>query len=181
MDLATGVERLAVGDYNNDTYVDVYAFRGGSNNYLFKNNGDGTFGEVAASAGVQVTSSNGTNGGASFLDFDQDGDLDLFANGGRYGSNNLFLNKGDGTFSDITPLTGLSNTDDSHAITVGDFNGDGYPDIYEVNFTGYGSSANKLFRNEIPELWSFKVNGTRVSNSELRELITPLLTPGDTL
>ena len=181
INLAMGGDRLAVGDYNNDTYVDIYAFRGGSNNYLLKNNGDGTFDEVAAAAGVQATSSSGINGGASFLDFDQDGDLDLFANGGRYGSNNFFLNEGDGTFTDITSLTGLANTDDSHAIAVGDFNGDGYPDIYEVNFTGRGSSANKLFRNEIPELWSFKVNGARVSNSELPTRITPLLMSGDTL
>ena len=143
--------RPAVGDYTGNAFPDIYVFGGGSSNYLFRNEGDGTFAEVAGPAGVKTTAGSGMNGNTAFLDFDRDGDLDLFANGGRYGSNNFFLNNSDGTFTDITPLTGLSNTDDSHDIAVGDFNGDGYPDIYEVNFTGYGSSRNKLFQNDVPE------------------------------
>ncbi len=144
--LPTGSHRLVIGDYDRNGYPDVYAFGGGSDNYLFRNRGDGTFEEVALAAGVRDTAGRGHND-AVFLDFDRDGDLDLFANGGRYGSNNFFRNNGNGTFEDITARTGLANTDDTHALAVGDFDGDGYPDIYEVNFTGYGSSANRLFRN----------------------------------
>ena len=137
--------RIAVGDYNGDKYPDIYVFRGRSENLLFRNNKNGTFSENAAAAGVQTTSDRGTSG-VAFFDYDGDGDLDLFANGGRYGRNNFFRNDG-GKFTDITALTGLSNTDDTHDIAIGDYNGDGSPDIYEVNFTGYGSSVNKLYRN----------------------------------
>ena len=148
--LPSKVGRTVVGDFNGDTYPDIYFFGGSSKNCLFANNKDGSFSEVAESVGVKNTNGTGINGNVAFLDFDRDGDMDLFANGGRYGSNNFFRNDG-GTFTDITPLTGLSNTDDSHDIIVGDFNRDGYPDIYEVNFTGYMSSANKLLENTIPE------------------------------
>jgi len=137
--------RLAIGDYNGDKYPDIYVFRGGSKNLLFRNNKDGTFSEVAHLAGVCETSDKGMSD-VAFFDYDGDGDLDLFANGGRYGSNNFFRNDGE-KFTDITAFTGLSNTDDTHDIAIGDYNGDGSPDIYEVNFTGYGSSVNKLFRN----------------------------------
>lgn len=139
--------RLAVGDFNGDTWDDIYVFAGDSNNYLFSNDQDGTFSEVALSAGVQTTAGSDNYDVASF-DFDLDGDLDLFADGGRYGSNNFFRNNNDGTFTDITSQTGLSNTDDAHDIVVGDFDADGYPDIYEVCFTGAGSSVNKLFLNK---------------------------------
>jgi len=151
INLLSGDARIAVGDYDGDGFQDIYVFGGGSHNYLFSNNGDGTFSEVTLAAGVDTTAGNGYND-VEFLDFDLDCDLDLFTNGGRYGSNNFFRNNGDGTFTDITALTGLSNTDDTHDIAVGDFNNDGYPDIYEVDFTGYGSSANKLFVNNWPEL-----------------------------
>ena len=148
VNLPSGGAQIAVGDYDGNGYQDIYVFRGGSDNYLFHNNGNGTFSEVALAAGVQTTAGSGNNGGVAFLDFDLDGDLDLFANGGRYGSNNFFENNGDGTFTDIIALTGLANTDDAHGIAVGDFDADGYPDIYEVCFTGSGSSANKLFINK---------------------------------
>lgn len=147
INLPSSGSRIAVGDYNGDGYHDIYVFRGSSNNYLFRNDGDGTFTDVTLTAGVQTTAGTG-NYDVEFLDFDLDGDLDLFADGGRYGSNNFFRNNGDGTFTDIIALTGLSNTDDAHDIAVGDFDADGYPDIYEVCFTGYGSSANKLFLNK---------------------------------
>lgn len=120
-------------------------------------NRDGTFTQVATTAGVADTDSPGrpTDGGgvrrAEFLDYDLDGDLDLYTNTGRYGSNNFFENNGDGTFTDITDATGLANLDDTHDIAIADFNGDGFPDVYEINFTGSGSSANKLFLNTVPE------------------------------
>ncbi len=134
-----------IGDYDNDGYADIYAFRGRSDNLLLHNNGNGTFSDVADESGVRTTDGHGISGGA-FVDYDNDGDLDLYVNGGRYGKNNLFRNKG-GIFIDVAAIAGLCNTDDTHAIAIGDFNGDNYPDIYEVNFTGYRSSANKLLIN----------------------------------
>ena len=140
---------IFTGDYNNDGLFDVYSYGGGSNNYLMRSNGDGTYTDVADAAGVRTTP--GAAGvavyAANWADFDNDGWLDLYVNGGRYGGNAIFRNLGDGTFENVTAGSGVDNTDDTHAVAAGDYDRDGRVDLYEVNFTGHGSSANKLLRN----------------------------------
>ena len=156
VDVFTNDPRLAVADVNNDAHPDVYVYLGASDNMLFVSNGDGTFTEAAVAWGVRTTANWG-HYDCAFLDCDCDGDADLFADGGRYGGNNFFRNDGD-HFVDVTAESGLSNTDDAHAIAVGDYDNDGDPDIYEVCFTGYGSPANKLYRNDYgppPPLYAF--------------------------
>jgi hypothetical protein len=94
-------------------------------------------------------------GGAVFLDYDQDGYLDLYTSNGAYTEglsegeppegdpvNQLFRNMQDGTFSDVTAQAGVGHRGYGMGMTVGDFDNNGYPDIY---ITNYG--PNVLYRN----------------------------------
>lgn len=79
--------------------------------------------------------------GAAFLDYDNDGNLDVFfINGGahngapRNARNQLFHNNGNGTFTDVTSGSGLEGTGYGQGIAVGDINNDGYPDVYVSNY-----------------------------------------------
>jgi hypothetical protein len=86
-------------------------------------------------------------GGGAFLDFDQDGFMDLYmANGSFHNrlsdqeyepekihTNQLFRNNGDGTFQDVTKKAGVGHKGYGMGVTIGDFNNDGYPDIYASN------------------------------------------------
>lgn len=87
--------------------------------------------------------------GAAFFDFDNDGWLDIFIlSGSRYGdppadaSNRLYKNNRDGTFTDVTEKAGLFRTGYLYGVTVGDYNNDGYEDLF---VTGWGQ--NILYRN----------------------------------
>ena len=93
---------VAAGDYDNDGWVDLYAIAGdGGTNLLFRNLGNGTFQNVANSAGVAVSGVIGA--GPTFADYDGDGHLDLFIGGVLpLEQVQLFKNNGDGTFSDST-------------------------------------------------------------------------------
>ena len=94
-------------------------------------------------------------GGAAFLDYDQDGYIDIYTCSGTWikgfskeekpkkiGKNHLYRNRQDGTFEDVTQDAGVGGPWYSMGITIGDFNNDGYPDIYLSN---YGS--NTLLKN----------------------------------
>ena len=120
----------------------------GEGDHLFHNNGDGTFTDVSVKAGV--SDPNGYYGLASvFVDVDDDGWLDLaVANDSvpRY----LYRNRHNGTFEDISLLSGFALTDDgreqaSMGIAVGDYNRDGKIDLY---VTAFSDDYNALFRNE---------------------------------
>jgi len=100
------------GDYDNDGDLDIYVTSigvagdlAGNTNILYRNNGDSSFTDVSASAGVQSNvlagTENGDAFGSAFGDYDLDGDLDL-AVAGWYGGNRLFRNNADGTFTDVT-------------------------------------------------------------------------------
>ena len=96
-------------------------------------------------------------GGAAFLDFDKDGYMDLYLSNGNFvenlsmneehppvttSENCLYRNLGDGTFKDVTKKAGVGDRGYSMGITVGDFDNDGYPDIYVSNY-----GPNVLYRN----------------------------------
>jgi hypothetical protein len=145
---------VAVGDYDNDGFSDIYVTNFGKN-ILYHNNGDGTFTDVTAKAGVAA---GGWSASAGFFDYDNDGRLDLFVT--RYldwtvekskacGSerptycppgefpaitNILYHNRGDGTFEDVSLSSGIA-AKKGHGLGVAfaDYDGDGFTDIFVAN------------------------------------------------
>ncbi len=94
---------VAAGDYDNDGWVDLYVIRGSiGSNLLFRNLGNGAFEEVGSRAGL-VTPKGAISSGSIFADFTGDGHLDLFVGGVGKTTPQLFRNRGDGTFENITP------------------------------------------------------------------------------
>ena len=115
-------------DFNGDELHDIYVTNSKGANVLYANNGDGTFTEMAAAAGVdQVTAR--SNGGCA-ADFDNDGDQDLYLT--NYGQSRLFRNNGDATFADATIPAGLVDSNQSFRSTGcawGDYDRDGHLDF----------------------------------------------------
>lgn len=146
---------VAVGDYDNDGYPDLYVTNYGKN-VLYHNNGDGTFTDVTEKAGVGAA---GWFTSAGFLDYDNDGKLDLFVT--RYldwspgrskvcgtlqdpmycppgefpaATSILFHNRGDSTFEDVSVKSGIASMR-GHGLGVAfaDYDGDGFTDIFVAN------------------------------------------------
>jgi enediyne biosynthesis protein E4 len=145
---------VAVGDYDNDGYPDLYVTSYGKN-ILYHNNGDGTFTDVTAKAGV---AGGGWSVSAGFFDYDNDGKLDLFVTryldwdtkhskgcGGNYHTycppeefptttNILYHNNGDGTFTDVSERSGIAKKKGrALGATFADYDGDGFTDIFVSN------------------------------------------------
>lgn len=130
-------------DFNNDGFEDVYITGGTNDDVLYKNNGDGTFTNVYAQSGMTITRNFVTQGVTS-ADVNRDGYTDLFITTITRRDkrlpiprsiNLLFLNNGDGTFRDATKEYGLDQMlSFSTSASFGDFNADGWPDIYVGNY-----------------------------------------------
>jgi Tol biopolymer transport system component len=144
------------GDYDNDGYVDLFIANDRSNipvensaNVLYHNNGNGTFTEATASAGIDPLVGI-ISAGAAWGDYDNDGDLDLYvSNQAEAGENNLYRNNGNGTFTDVTSAAGVNGTDDSQGCAWGDYDNDGDLDLLVVtgNRETPPDASNVLYRN----------------------------------
>ncbi|PNU20532.1 hypothetical protein C2E25_06555 [Geothermobacter hydrogeniphilus] len=137
------------GDYNNDGFEDLYLATGGryeiEANRLFKNNGDGTFTDVTNEAGVGLKA---FTYAASFVDYDNDGNLDIYcANYGVGAKNILYHNNGDGTFSDVTDVAGVGDRSWSWMAVWADVNNDNFVDLYVVNGQYPVGEPNRLYMN----------------------------------
>jgi hypothetical protein len=129
----------AWGDYDNDGHFDLYVGRHGTCK-LYRNNGDGTFEDVSSQAGVDF---DGWTLGVAWADYDNDGWRDLhLAN--HQGDDVLYRNLGNGIFDDVTDQAGVHNYYNSRGNTWGDYNNDGFLDLYVANHDG---ARNVLFRN----------------------------------
>jgi FG-GAP-like repeat/ASPIC and UnbV/Secretion system C-terminal sorting domain/FG-GAP repeat len=145
------------GDYNNDGWRDIYLTSWYSQNRLYKNNGDGSFTDVTAVAGVGVPFTYQSTC-AAWGDYNKDGLLDLYV--GNYGNiegmgdqpNILFKNNGNGTFTDVTSLAGVADSIGKKplGITIFDYDLDGWQDIYinmdkEQRSTMFHNNGNGTF------------------------------------
>jgi len=148
---------VAVSDYDNDGFDDLYV-TGFGGNTLYHNNGDGTFTDVTKKAGVEA---GGWSASAGFFDYDNDGKLDLFVTRyvdwtfktNRYCgeqrpgyraychpdnydgvSNILYHNNGDGSFTDVSAKAGVANPKGKGlGVSFADYDGDGFTDIFVAN------------------------------------------------
>ena len=159
---------VAVGDYDNDGYEDLFVC-GAGRNALYHNNGDGTFTDVTAASGIGGKPPNTLSVAAAWFDYDNDGLLDLivdnytfwtpqtdlrcttgsaeyYCDPRRYQSvpPRLYHNLGHGKFEDVTEKSGLAKSPGKGmGISIADFNNDGWPDIFIANDT----EPNSLFIN----------------------------------
>src|SRR5256886_14379504 len=148
---------VAVGDYDNDGFEDIYV-TGYGGNTLYHNNGDGTFTDITKQAGVAA---GGWSVSAGFFDYDNDGKLDLFVTryvdwsfrNNRYCgeqkpglraychpdnfksvANILYHNNGDGTFTDVSAKAGIANPEGKGlGVSFADYDDDGFTDIFVAN------------------------------------------------
>ncbi len=149
-----GVSVAVFADYDNDGFKDLFVSRTFRPNQLFHNNGDGTFTDVTKQSGIGEDSCTTV---ASWADYDNDGFLDLYV--GRYMDprkdipttfyarngepNQLYHNNGDGTFTNVTEKAGVGEIGLCLGTVWGDYDDDGYPDLYVVNDFG----RNTLYHN----------------------------------
>jgi len=135
---------IVQADYNNDGHLDILVLRGAwetaQRKSLLRNNGDGTFTDVTAASGLGRVLT-GTQA-AAWTDVDNDGFLDLFV-GNENGPAQLFHNNHDGTFIDIAAKAGVDARGFNKGVTAGDYDNDGWPDLYVSNLGG----SNLLYRN----------------------------------
>ena len=133
-----------VGDFNGDGFEDLFIPSRVGPNRLFKNLGDGTFENVTENSGIETE---GLTMTGAWGDIDNDGDLDLFianyhAPGIPY-SNFLYLNDGNGVFTDISTSSGTNTNDQTRSVHMIDLDLDGYLDIYVCNL----GQQNVLWKN----------------------------------
>ena len=138
-------------DYDNDGDLDLFIAPDGDKNYFFENRGDGTFMEVTEESGLnRVVDNTGSRGSVVWGDYDNDGYLDLYEAIVRQ-SNYLYKNKGDGTFMNVTAEAGSETLEDSLgdglAVAWGDYDNDGYLDLYLVGMSDIDNLPDHLFRN----------------------------------
>jgi hypothetical protein len=158
---------VAVGDYNNDGFPDIFITCVGQNR-LFRNTGKGTFLDVTRASGLSARQAFSTS--ALWFDYDRDGLLDLFVcNYVRWSPEHdvfcsldgkhksfctpeayrgdtcwLFHNRGDGTFEDVTATSGIfDSSSKSLGVAMLDYDQDGWPDLLVANDT----QPNKLYKN----------------------------------
>ncbi|HDY75685.1 MAG TPA: VCBS repeat-containing protein, partial [Candidatus Marinimicrobia bacterium] len=132
---------VTFADFNGDGLLDIYMVNWWNQpNFLFINNGDGTFTNRAGAYGVTVPL--GSDRGVSAADFDNDGDMDFYVSSG--GQNYFFRNDNNQGFTNITYAAGVIDWGEGMNVCFGDYDNDGNLDLLITN-QGYGE--NQLFHN----------------------------------
>lgn len=118
---------IAVADVDSDGLLDLYIVSQAGPNGLYRNLGGGRFEDITEDAGVSVVEPIGVT--ASFADFDNDGDADLYVTNVR-SPNRMFENDGDGHFTDISASSGLDYDEHSSGAVIFDYDRDGLLDVF---------------------------------------------------
>ncbi len=156
------VAGVAVGDYDGDGWLDLYIAQGDTGmNLLFRNQsqgGDYLFEDRAMEAGVAIAVADKSCGPA-FVDFDGDGDDDLFVGSIEYSQFRVFRNAGDGTFDDITAASGLSSLvrENNVSLAFGDYDLDQDLDLFIGHWT---FTIDELPAGSPQFLWQNNGDGT---------------------
>jgi hypothetical protein len=141
------------GDYDNDGDLDLFVANDG-NNFLYRNNGDGSFARITAGA---IVNDGGRSYGCAWGDYDKDGDLDLFvANAGA--NNFLYRNDGPAGFAKITAGAIVNDGGNSTGCAWADYDNDGDLDLFVAN-----EGPNSLYRNDDPQRAIF----TKITTGEI--------------
>jgi hypothetical protein len=149
-----------VADYDRDGFLDVFIVRMGDHektaptpnwdarngvgDTLYRNNGDGTFTDVTAASGISET---GWGLAGGWGDYDNDGYPDIYV-GNEFGVKSLYHNNRDGTFTNVAAAAGALDRGAAMGITWGDYDNDGYLDIFISNM--YANSRWALFHPDFP-------------------------------
>ncbi len=161
-------------DYNNDGWLDFYVTsyqlqysanedkpshptpyhdaRNGPPNFLYRNNGDGTFTETTTAAGLDENN-NRFSFACAWGDYDRDGHPDLYV-ANDFGRNNLYRNNGDGTFRDVAAEAGVEDLGAGMSVAWEDYDNDGWLDLYVGNMwssAGQRVTTQPVFKAGSPD------------------------------
>jgi enediyne biosynthesis protein E4 len=143
---------VAVGDINNDGLPDLYFTSNVGSNHLYLNKGNYHFEDITARAGV--ADSEGWKTGVTMADVNGDGYVDIYVSAVDYltmhGRNVLFINNGDGTFTDRTREYGLEHVGYGTQALFFDYDGDGDLDMYMLNHSVHAERARSMHPQRVP-------------------------------
>jgi hypothetical protein len=147
----------AWGDYDNDGFIDLFASNErGQNNFLFHNNGGGSFTNVT---GGTIVTDGGNSAGCAWGDYDNDGFLDLFVPNNNE-NNFLYHNNHDGTFTKINSGRIVTDGGSSLGAAWGDYDNDGFLDLFVAN----ANQRNFLYRNNADGTFTRIMSGSIVTD-----------------
>jgi hypothetical protein len=132
VDQVLSCHAVAWGDYDNDGKLDLFVGRYiNQTNLLFHNDGNGDFSLVTSGS---IVTDIGSAPACAWCDYDKDGWLDLFVSNTQNQNNALYHNNGNGTFTKITTGAVVNDGGDSRGCAWGDYDNDGWPDLFVANF-----------------------------------------------
>lgn len=154
-------ETASWGDLNNDGFLDLYVtnspLSGGARNFYFESNGDGSYTQMTSDINQDFNNTRSVN----IIDFDTDGDMDLFISNESNSANNLYVNS-DNVFANYAGTNIVNDANNSTGSSWADYDNDGDFDLYVGNF----NQLNALYRNDGDEF-------TKVTNSGLTDTFEP--------
>ncbi|MCP4221247.1 MAG: hypothetical protein GY765_41860, partial [bacterium] len=164
----------AWGDYDNDGDMDLFVCNAGENNSLFQNQGDGTFVKITDNPVINQTGG-GDSRTATWIDYDNDADLDLFVVNIK-SDDFLFRNHGSGNFTREKNFSFATADEDIRSLVTADYNRDGAVDVY----VGIYNDTDRLYKNTgSSNKWlQVKCNGTRSNTTAVGTRVEATITIG---
>lgn len=156
-------------DYNNDGWEDLYLTGCVGFDKLYENLGDGNFQDVTIVSGIQAITNGIATTGVSTFDYDQDGFEDILILTDSLQQNLLLKNAGNGSFTDVADQAGLTDISFAASATLGDYDQDGWVDIYVVNWRD--GTVGAPWENGYPDrLYHSNGDGTFTDVTQIQQL-----------